>query len=233
MASLEPGEVERWRASKPWRPMAVAAIALGALAFSLAQWPLVYRAGLGDFENASAGLTLIIAGGFPWFLQWASLAMLFTVLVRHQGYLDRRTTIAVVVLPLAVGSCWWIGVAITHWGDDPLDFLLNTTMRSISRGFGAETLAQGALFEILGPLTCPLMLRGPYVLAGWTFLWTALSTTLVMLLLAWTARKLKRMKDLRLSGPRRCALVGAVVLIYDLPVFIRAVIRVVISFQAT
>jgi hypothetical protein len=230
MASLEPGTTRRWVPFKAWRPMALAAFALGVLAFILAQWPPVHRAtGVGDLETVSMGLNLLIAGGLPWFLQWASLAILFALLVGRLGYLDLRTTVAVVLFPLAVGACWWIGVAVTHWHHDPLDFLANSVMWSISRGFGAETLAQTVLFEVLGPLTCPLMLRGPYVLAGWTFLWTALSTTLVLLLFAWTARKLATLKHLRLSGSRRLALVGAVVLIYDLPVLLRGVIRVVSS----
>ena len=63
--------------------------------------------------------------------------------------------------------------------------------------------------------------------------WTALSTTLVMLLLGWTARKLATMKHLRLSDSRRWVLVGEVVLIYDLPVLLRGVIRVVSSLQAS
>jgi hypothetical protein len=213
--------------------MTLTALVLGVLAYILAQWPPVYRAGVGDLETVSMGLNLVIAGGLPWFLQWASLAVLFTLLIGHLGYLDRRTTIAVVFFPLAIGLSWWIGVAVTHWADDPLDFIVNWVMWSVSRGFGAETLAQAALFELLGPLTCPLMLQGPYALAGWTFLWTALSTTLVMLLLAWTARKLTDIKHLPFSSFRRLCMVGAFVLIYNLPVLVRAVVRVVTSLQAT
>jgi len=208
------------------------AFALMVMAFMLAQWPPVRSASDRDIKTVSMGLNLVIAGGLPWFLQWASLAVLLTLLIGHRSYLDRRETIAVVVSPLAVGSCWWIGVAVTHWGDDPLDFLINSTMWAISRGFGAETLAQAVLFEVLGPLTCPLMLRGPYGLAGWTFLWTALSTTLVMLLFAWTARKLTHVKHARLSSSRRLVVVGAFVLMYDLPVFLRTAVRLVNSLQA-
>lgn len=234
MASLEHGTAQRWLPFKAWRPMTLTAFALGVLAFILAQWPPVHRAvGVDDLETVSMGLNFFIAGALPWFLQWAALAVLFTLLIGHLGYLDRGTTVAVALFPLAVGSCWWIGLVVTFWDRDPLDSLMYSAMWSISRGFGAETLAQTVLFEVLGPLTCPLMLRGPYALAGWTFLWTALSTTLVILLLAWTARKFATMKCLRPSRSHRLVLVGAVVLIYGLPSLLRAVIRVFGSLQAT
>lgn len=45
-------------------------------------------------------------------------AMLFGSLTRRTAYLDRRMTLGVVLLPLAVGVSWWIGIAATHWGPD-------------------------------------------------------------------------------------------------------------------
>lgn len=75
MASPERDAAQPWLALKARRPMTLAAVALGVSAFILAQWPPVHRAGAADLDTVSVGLNFAIAGGLPWLLQWAALAV--------------------------------------------------------------------------------------------------------------------------------------------------------------
>jgi len=232
MLTHNPRTVEkRGGVFRTWHATTLTALTLAVSSFILANWPPIRRATVAELETVSVGVNLLIAGALPWFLQWGVLAIVSFSLIRRRAHLDRRTTVAVVILPLAVGSCWWIGIAATHWGDNPLEAIVNLVMWSSSRAFGAESFVESILHEGLGPLTCPLMLRGPYTLAGWNFLWTALSTGLVTLLWAWAIRTLT---DLNRSGKpmaSRFFLMGIVILLYDSPILIRCIVRVAGAIQ--
>jgi len=110
MASPESSTARRWLVFRTAGQIALMAFALGVSAFILAQWPQVHRTGVDELETVNIGLNLLIAGGIPWLLQWASLALLFILLAGRLGYLQPRTMIAVALIPLAVGVCWWMGV---------------------------------------------------------------------------------------------------------------------------
>jgi hypothetical protein len=199
----------------------IPAILLALAAFVLAQWPSVARIDVADLTSSLIGQRMLIAGALPWFLQWAALAVLCHLIARRIGNAHHSRALVAVLVPLAVGASWWIGVAATHWGDNSLEFVGKVAMRSTMRNLAGDTLVQCALFDVLGPLACPLMLRGPYVMAGWSFLWTALSTALVMSLFMWIAQTVAVMNRGRSSNLRISAFLCLGALIYTLPVLLR------------
>ena len=91
---------KRWTVFRARYVSLLTAFGLAVVAFILAQWPPVHRGKIAGPGAVSIGLNLLIAGALPWLLQWASVALIFGSLTRHTKYLDLRTTIAVVMLPL-------------------------------------------------------------------------------------------------------------------------------------
>ena len=102
MASIDSEELGTGSRTPP--VSAWAAVALGVLAFVLANWPLVHRVEVADIETVSTGLNLLLAGALPWFLQWAALALAFGLLAKRMTELDRSLILAVVLVPLVIGT---------------------------------------------------------------------------------------------------------------------------------
>jgi hypothetical protein len=185
--SNEAGRVLRY-ATHPATLLALACVLLG-VAWTVAHRPPVHRAGgLDDIESISTGYNLLAAGGLPWLLQWAAIALALVALT-HQYRHFRGTDVLIGTLtPLLVGLCWWISLAVLYWRSDPIDVIHDMVSRHINRQFGDSAFWEIAVFDVLGPVVCPLRLAGPVSLAGWDFLWSGLSTGVVMVYCTWASR---------------------------------------------
>jgi len=105
VASIMPDAEGRYTVFRIRSAAVLTAFALMVLAFLLAQWPPVRRASsISDLETVSVGLNLLIAGALPWLLQWGALALICASLTRQIAFIDRSSTVAAMVLPLAVGG---------------------------------------------------------------------------------------------------------------------------------
>jgi hypothetical protein len=196
------------------------ALMLLAAAWAWARWAPIRRAPEFEFEEVSIGVNLLIAGAVPWFVQWAGVTCLLVGLFSFRWGLDRRVVLTAAAVPLIVGAAWWIGIVAVHWSEDPLEAMVTMFAQEFARRQGGGSLGQGVLHEVLGPLTAPLLLSGPYSLVGWNFLLTALSTAAVICLWLPLARAGKGKEP-------RLGVYGIVLCVWLLPVVIRAVTRVV------
>ncbi len=211
--------------SRKCAPFLVAAILLAA-AWAWAQWAPIRRAPEFEVENISSGVNLLVASALPWFLQWAGVVALFLGASRLIRRLDRRSVLMGASVPLIMGLLWWTSLVVTFWSDDPLEAMVDVMGLMIREELGAESLAQGALYEVIGPLTAPLTLAGPATMTGWSFVWTGLSTAAVMAIWTVMARIMGPLNQGEKLSRGRWAWCGVLMLLWLLPVIIRAVTRV-------
>lgn len=190
--------------------------------------PIPQADSLEEFLAVSAGYKLFVSGAVPWLLQWAGLALLVVAVARGRFRVRWADILLGVCLPLAVGLIWWVGLYAAYWTKDPLEALVEHLMWAWTREYRADPSWQGILFDVFGPLVHPLRQQGPGTLRGWEFLWTALSTGLVMSTLTWVAWRW------RVEGSRpgryqwrRWLLMALWVALYTSPVFVREVMRIV------
>jgi hypothetical protein len=229
MASSTP-EIERRPGRRRKAVVAVLlAFALLAAAWILAQYPPVQQAKeVEQVWSLPTGQILLVAGGLPWLLQWAGLAVLTVAVARGRFRVNWGAVLLGVLLPLCVGLTWWIGLCKMLWSSGLLEVIEEELAYAISGG----TLWQQLLLELSGPLTYPLKQRGPVSLEGWEFLWTGLSTALVMSSLTWVART--RRVDASGSPKWTWRQVGLIViwgLLYFGPIYVRTASEIIDSLR--
>ena len=212
---------QRLHGLKAWLWLAAAALMLAAIA--IAHWPLLAGGGRSDAHQVSVGHHLLLFSAIPWLLQWGSLALCLALLA--EPYLDRPVVLTAIGCPLTLGFGWWAGVVTIHWHHDLIQFVTASYMRLMAFELASESFAEGVFFDVLGPLTAPLMLRGPWTLARWTFAWTTLSTALTMIVIVAAEGTLSHLRQ-RDGGRLRCWLAGsAFVILFNLPILLRVGIR--------
>lgn len=183
-----------------------------------------------ELEEVSVGFNLLVAAAVPWLLQWAGVVLFFLGACRFVQTINRRLVFMGAVVPLLFGLVWWTSLVVIHWSDNPLEAIEGMMNLSIRQQFGEESVGQGFLHDVVGPLATPLLLHGPYSMSGWIFLWIGLSTTAVMGLWITIA---KIMTDLEKKGslrPRQWLLCAALIMLWLIPVVIRSVSRVLDAF---
>jgi hypothetical protein len=210
--------VRQFRRHAYWLP----ALFLLALSWYLAKWPPI---GPAHLDSRDMGLRLLIAGAVPWYLQWAGLAILATYALLGRLGCDREITSGAIVVPLIVGSAWWAGIVVLHWSEDPLEFVAETIFRTYRHELGTADFCETLLFQVLGPLMCPLVLHGPYTLNGWIYFITLISTLLVIAWGLWVGRRLRTSE----ATFRSLFVVG---LVYSTPVLLRVLVDLVIVSYA-
>lgn len=196
------------------------------LSWALARWAPIRRAPDVELEEVSVGLNLLVAAAVPWLLQWAGVVLLFLGARRFVPSINRRLVFMGAVVPLLVGLVWWTSLVVIHWSDNPLEVIEGMMQLSILQQFGEESVGQGFLHDVVGPLATPFLLHGPYSMSGWISLWIGLSTAAVMGI--WIAIA-KIMTDLEKNGslrPQQWLLCAALIMLWLLPVVIRTVSRV-------
>jgi hypothetical protein len=161
-------------------------------------------------------VAILHGGALPWLVQFAGLAALFFVAARR--FLgDRKSRTVCVAVPLLVGLFWWSGLVLQYWNTE----LLGAVVDLLGYRMGGGSLFDEILFATAGPLVHPVRLHGPYALSGVEFLWTGLSTTIVLCWLgigiAWLSRETPEGNLNRKSWLR----VALVVLVYTSPVYLK------------
>jgi hypothetical protein len=212
-----------------WLAAVLLALVLLATGAIWAHFPPISQAdGMEEFLSESAGYKLFISGAMPWLLQWSGLALLVVAVARARFRVRWADVLLGVCLPLAVGLIWWVGLCATYWTKNPLEAVAEHLMWAWTREYGADSLWQVMLFEVFGPLAHPLRQQGPGNLRGWEFLWTSVSTAVVMSTLTWVGWRL-RVEGARpdRGARRRWLLMFLWTALYISPVFVRALTRVV------
>jgi hypothetical protein len=212
-----------------YAPFLVAALLLTA-SWVWAQWASSRRTPEIEFEQVSVGFHFLVSGALPWLLQWAGVLLLFLAVSPFVPTIDRRCVLHGATVPLILGSVWWTSLIVTYWSDDPFEAILSVMMLAAAEQFGGESLGQGLIYGVVGPMTTPLMLHGPVSMTGWASLWTGLSTAVVMGI--WTAIA-KIVRGLQCGGTlkgRQWAWCAFLVLLCQLPVIVRAVSKVLAAW---
>lgn len=217
----------RWR---PYYPFLVGALLLAA-SWALARWAPVRRAPEIDLEEVSVGLNFLVAGAFPWGIQLVGIAVLFLGVSRFIHAFDTRCVVMGAIVPLLVGTVWWTSLIAIYWDDNPLEAMGGMLELSVLQQYGAESMAQGLLHDVIGPLTGPFMLRGPYSMEGWAFLKAALSTAAVMAIWIAVAKVTRGLEDTGKLRRGQWILCAILLILWLLPVVIRTTIRVTRAFQ--
>lgn len=210
-----------------WLVVICLAVALVAAAWTLANWGSMRWAE--DAEQVLSdplGPAFLCRGALPWILQWAGLAFLWIGIARGRLRANSAAVVLGVLFPLLIGLTWWIGFCATFWTSDPADLLFEAAAHSTAGDYA--TFWQKMLLDVFGPLAHPLGQRPPFTLAGWDFLWTGLSTGLVMSSLTLVARTGKTGSAGSAKPSRGRILLQVVwVLVYFGPVFLRLTLQVV------
>ena len=204
----------------------LAAAVLLVAAWKLAHRPVAEQAAAAGVEFVSAGYEFFAAGAQPWLVQWAAVTVLVAAVAVGCFRLNGGAVILAAGFTLVVATIWWLGLCETYWKADPAEASLEILSWSTERELGSQSPLETALFDCIGPLTCPLKLRGPDSLQGWDFLWTGLSTALVTSTLAWVVRRTEAdLPGAKKFNLRQFLLIVAWVLLYLSPVCIRAILR--------
>jgi len=212
---------------RKWGWLAVFGMLLLAGAAALAHFPPVRAEAVRGGETPF-GWHVLLAGAAPWALQWAALALLVAAVARGVHRVNTGAVWVGVCLPLVVGLAWWSGLLATLWGGDPMDLILDRAAFLLRDELGAASPWEWAVYDVLGPLCCPLRLQGPTLLGGWEYAFAGLSTLIVMASLVWVLRRTEsdaaaEAED-RLNW-RQLALVTLWTLLYIGPVFLRSALR--------
>jgi len=220
-------DVDTPKSTPAWWTLA-AATALMVAAWLLAHHPPVPTPdGPAGFDSVSVGRRLLAVAGLPWLVQWAACAVLVGAVARYWARASWTAVLFGSLLHLAVGTAWWTGLAAMLWDRDPFEAVLDAVYWSAERSFGGESLGQFLLFEVGGPLLCPVRAGGLVTLQGWSFLWAGLSSILVMGYWTWVVQRLRRNRPTEPRARRRqFALSVALVAVYVSPMVIRATLRV-------
>ena len=182
-----------------------------------------------DIASASAAYNLLVVAALPWTLQWSAIALLLVALTRQRLHIHRTHLLYAILTPLVVGMCWWISWTVLFWQKDPFEASLEFLARKYVGHMSGYSFWEIILFDVLGPLVCPLQLAGPVGLRGWDFLWVGLSTAIVMVYWAWASGWSRMTFSFSLTRGQffRILLVN---LIYYLPVILHAAILSIREF---
>ncbi|MDA0835598.1 MAG: hypothetical protein O3A29_20175 [Planctomycetota bacterium] len=161
------------------------AVVLLVVAWGIAQYPPISR--FPASTNVSISKNLLIAGAFPWFLQWGAIVCAMVAAFGWQTH-KRAGEIAMAV-SLTFAIIWWGGLALWFRGMEPLNTIVEAVSMQINSAFGNLSLMDHILFHGVGPLVGPLQLRGPSDLGGWNFLSVLGSTTLLVGYLFFVGRR--------------------------------------------
>jgi len=210
-----------------WGGLAVVGALLLVASAALTHFPPV-RPDTGAGAAVSVAWHVLLAGAVPWVLQWGGLALLVAALARGLYRVNSGAVWVGSCFPLVVGLAWWSGLLATLWGGDPLDLLLDRTTSLLRDELGAASPWEWVVYDVFGPLCCPLRLEGPGVLRGWEYAFTALSTLIVMASLVWVLRRTEA--DVTAEAEDRVnwrglALIALWTLLYIGPVFLRTAFR--------
>ena len=145
-------------------------VLLLASSWALARWAPIPRVPEYDLEDVSVGVNFLVAGALPWCIQLAGIAMLFLGVSRYLRGVDRRCVVMGAAVPLLIGSVWWTSLIAIHWSDNPLEAIEGMLEVSIMQRHGDESVGQGLLHDVIGPLTGTFMLRGAPFHAGMALL---------------------------------------------------------------
>jgi len=214
--------------SRRSRVLVLLGVVLLGISWVLAQWPPTHRAkSAAEIESVSTGLNILISGLLPWLVQWLGLGTLSFAVAGNFPTVKRRFVAFAIIMPLLVGLGWWIGLEVMFWRSDPLEAATKLVSLSIREQLDGESIFESMLFHTLGPLVCPLLLHGPFSLRGWTFMWTGLSTALVMAYWTWGAHwlELESIWSVRVTRKQLRRSI-ALILLYMVPVLLRAILRV-------
>ena len=168
--------------------------------------------------------TILYLGALPWFLQCVAVSMSYYRVLGANG--EHRSHIAVLpsILALTVGVLWWVSILVSLRHTEFASYLSSSSVYNMSHAHGVESLGELILYEVIGPLTCPLLLSGPILLTRWNFVWNILSTIGVIMLWSWIGQLLTQLSPP--SGRRhRIALAFGGALLYTVPVLVRSIYR--------
>jgi hypothetical protein len=187
----------------------------------LAAW-IISRCAPAADPSRSFTATLLAAGALPWFLQWAGVILAITAF--SSSPVNRVALAFAAVGSFMLAAVWWCGIVWRFWGMGPLDELTELATYGARSAFGTAPMPDELLFGLIGPVVGPLQLRGPFLLKGWNFLLSLLSTGVLVGYLAAVGRWC------RLGAPRRSAqdyikFLAAMLLCFS-PAFIRLAIQI-------
>jgi len=216
-------------ASSPrkWGWLALPGVLLLGAAAAMANFPPIPAQAAQD-GGVPLGWHVLLLGAVPWLLQWGGLALLVAAVARGVHRVNSGAVWVGACFPLVVGLAWWAGLLATLWGGDPLDLILDRAAFLLRDELGATSPWQWAVYDILGPLCCPLRLQGPGLLSGWEYVFAALSTLIVMASLVWVLRRTAADATAEAEDRvnwRQLALVTLWTLLYIGPVFLRSALR--------
>ena len=167
---------------------------------------------------------IFLMGALPWFLQCASVAVMFYCVFdagKHRGSI----VLPGLVVAASVGAVWWSGVMMACGHSDLASLLVKALSYDMRRQHAIESPAELFLFEVVGPLTCPAQLEGPVLLVGWSFVWCLLSTISVIALLTCVGH-MATQTVVQKGTAIRVALSLIAGLIYVAPVIVRLIVRI-------
>jgi hypothetical protein len=176
-----------------------------------------------DGENLLG--TILYLGALPWLLQWLAVAVIcYRVSVDSGGHRSHLVLLAATVA-IGVGGVWWVGVMMRFRHIGPATVALEVILDNLERPYAVESTEELIMHEVVGPLTCPALLGGPFLLTRWHFVWCLASTAGIIILWSWIGHVLignnsQRGKVLRFT----LALAGVV--FYIVPVVIRSALRI-------
>ena len=228
-AKSHASQSDRRRAYAPF----IIGVLLVASSWALARWAPVRRMPDYDLEEISVGVDFLVAGALPWAVQLVGIATLFLGAGRLVPWMDRRSVLRGAIVAFLFGAGWWTCLVVIYWQDDPLEAMTNMMALSAQLRYGAGPTGQAVLHELIGPLVGPFMLHGPFSMRGWAFLKAAVSTTAVMGVWMANARIMRNLETKGSLRRRQWILCAFLLILWLLPVVIRAVKRVTDVFQET
>lgn len=150
-----------------------------AIAWIWAEFPPHLEVSILDEDTVRLGYNVLLMLAIPWLLQWAAVVLLLTTVCRRLWNVDRGPIIFATCWTLLVGTMWWTALFVRACQNSPLEWLIEIVAEEVSFNLGGGSVGYHLVFRVLGPLVHPLGSSGPGAMAGWEFLWTGLSTTLV------------------------------------------------------
>lgn len=129
---------------------------------------------------------IILTGAIPWCLQFAATLLFVRSFCRSRPNSGSAIRFAAVTTA-AIGIVWWVGVALTYHGQDPMEAISQTMITSVEQQFAGERFSFVLVHRICGPLISIIQLRGLLSLAGAGFFYSLATLPLLTGYLVFTA----------------------------------------------
>lgn len=152
----------------------------GGVLFLAAAWFAAQHQWLRGATAAELPFWKVVLTGmaFPWLLQWCGWVCLVCLVVRRfpAGVPAAKYGLGITV---ALGLVWWAGYFVSVGSGTILDGTIDLARLEVQLAWGSAPIWQTIWAAFLGPVLCPLRLRGPTGMDGWQFLTITLSTGIV------------------------------------------------------